>query len=469
MPSSLPESILRLAARTGILPRGSRVLVAVSGGQDSCALFHSLDAIRDELGIELHAAHLNHGFRGEDADGDAEFVRDLADSLGVPCTVEKQDVPAIAKRLHLSKQEAARRARHEFLDRTADAAGADSIALAHTRDDRIETVLMNILRGTGVDGLAGLTPRNGRRIRPLLDVSREETAAYCRENGIAFREDASNLSTAYTRNRIRAELLPALESSYNPAVRDAILRLADLAAQDSAALHEISLDGFERCTVNSSDSSVVLSVERLMELPVAIRRRVVREAIAAVRGDLYDVDAAAIERTLANLNGEGPRFQFVLPNGDISVEVTGDALRVAKKGPVCAVRRFERALDVPGSVLMPEFAAEFRARLARLPREGKAGAAASIYVRESELSPPLVVRNRRPGDRIRPAGLGGSKKIQDILTDAKVPAYKRDHVPIVADDRGILWVPGHVVDERCLRGSAGENVVVIEIISEPGA
>jgi tRNA(Ile)-lysidine synthase len=466
MPCSLPDSIRQLADKTGILPYGATVLVAVSGGQDSCALLHALTGLRNNLGITLYAAHLNHGFRGEAADGDAAFVRELADSLDVPCMLEKQDVAGIAKRMHLSKQEAARRARHDFLDRTADAIGAEIIALGHTRDDRIETALLNIIRGTGIDGLTGLTPQSGRRIRPLLEVSRDDTAAHCNANAIAFREDASNLSSAYTRNRIRSELLPLVESYYHPGFRTAILRLADLAEQDSAVLSGIARREFQRALLNSTEGCVVLDTEPIRGLDRAIQRRVVRHAIHVIRGSLQDVEAAAIDRTLALLGENQPRFKFRLPNGDISVELTGNRLIVAKEVPQRSTRRVEYALDCPGSVFMPEFKTAFEARCG-----GEAGVN-GIAVSAGDVSFPLTIRNRRPGDRLRPVGLDGMKKVQDILVDAKVPAELRDLVPIVADAQGILWVVGHAVDERCLATSPEEqdgSAIVIEIIPRPNS
>lgn len=467
MPNPVHESIRRLAARSDIILRRSRVLVAVSGGQDSCALLHGFAALREELGVELHIAHLNHGFRGDEADADAEFVRAFAKQLGIPSTVATQDVPGMAARLRISNQVAARRARHEFLDRTADSIGAARIALGHTRDDKIETVLMNVVRGTGIDGLVGLSAASGRRIRPLLEVSRDETAAYCRANGIPFHEDASNLSTAYTRNRVRAELLPLLQSRYHPGVRNAILRLADLAEQDSAVLNDIAERALRDSLLNRTDARIVLSTERMRLLPAAIQRRALRAAILEVRGDLVDVDAGTIERTVMALTaGRRGRFQFTLPNGDISVEVTGLALGIAKMVPDCDARRVEHVLPIPGSVLTPEFHARFEIRFVGRAADVGANSADHLYLDVDAVSLPIIVRNRRLGDRLRPAGLGGSKKVQDILTDAKVPAANRDAVPIVADSRGILWVVGHAADERCVIDQSAECVAVIERIAQ---
>jgi tRNA(Ile)-lysidine synthase len=466
MPDTLLDSVRSQLQKPEFMPPGSRVVVAVSGGQDSCALLHSLASLRSEFALSLHAAHLNHGFRGEEAAKDADLVRDLAYACGVPCTVETEDVPAIASRLRLSNQEAARRARYQFLNHVSDSIGADRIALGHTRDDKVETVLMNILRGTGIDGLAGISARNDRIVRPLLGLTRRATAEYCRKHGIASRTDESNNSTKYTRNRIRAELLPELESHYNPAVRSALLRLSYLAEQDSQVLEEVAAVEFKRCLVNRSEGCVVLSSERVLGLPTGIQRRIVRQGITELRGNLYDVDAAAVDRTLAALVGNREkRFQFTLPNGDISVEVHGSTVRFARAAISTQPVRLEYPLPLDGSVDAAAFGARFAARAANMTVESdKSPAAAQIWVRLESLEPPLVVRNRRPGDRIEPAGLGGRKKLQDVLVDGKVPASLRDTVPIVADGRGVLWVVGHAVDKRCLRAPAGETCVILEMI-----
>ncbi len=469
----LLESARALADKHDLLPPGSLILVAVSGGQDSCALLHALAALREERDITLHVAHLNHGFRGEAADGDAEFVRVLAESLHIGAAVEKQDVPGMAERLRLSNQEAARRARNAFLDRAADDLGACRIALGHTRDDRVETVLMNILRGTGVDGLAGLAPRSGRKVRPLLGVSREETAGYCRMQGIAFRDDASNLSFAYTRNRVREELLPLLESYYHPGARNALLRLADLAEQDSAVLNELANESLIRALLNRSADSIVLSSEVLSGMPRALQRRVIRSAIAEVRGGLHNVDSSAIEKAVEAVEAGGrPRFQFTLPKGDISIEVSGSALRIARAGSASMMRRFEYSIDgfsidAPGSIHIPELGARFEAGVDPAPANpGGDRRNLRIRVDRAALRMPITIRNRRPGDRIRPLGLGGTRKVQDILVDGKVPADERDAVPIVADPEGILWVAGHAADERTRITAETRSAIYIEMIRD---
>jgi tRNA(Ile)-lysidine synthase len=467
-------------ARTEMIPTGAAVVVAVSGGQDSCALLHALVCLREEFSLSLHAAHLNHGFRGEAADADAEFVRELCAEFGTPCTIERQDVPAAARRLHISAQEAARRARMAFLERVARSVGADRIAFGHTREDRVETILLNILRGTGTDGLQGLSPimpvrrreAEGEessilwRIRPLLTVTREETAAYCRRHGIAFREDASNRSLRYRRNRLRVELLPHIESYYNPMVRDALLRLADIAAEERAYLEEGAREAYDQACREERPDRVVLSTAALRTMPKALQRRVLRRAIDQVRGGLEDVAFAALERALRALQegAAAPRFQFSLPPGDTYICVTPETCAIARQAAPAVSRPLCYALEIPGETLVPEWSARFRCRRQRCPDTIPAEReAAQVFLDARFVHPPLAVRNRRPGDRMQPLGMAGTRKVQDILTDRKVPVAMRGSVPIVEDAEGILWIVGHAINERArVRPDTGE-VVVLEM------
>jgi tRNA(Ile)-lysidine synthase len=461
MPDSLLFSMRATIARYRMFTPGSTVVVAVSGGQDSCALLHGLYTLNSELGLNLQVAHLNHGFRGAEADADAEFVRAFAEGLGLSSSIEKRDVPGAKRLLHASNQDAARTVRHQFLQRVAVEVGAETIALGHTRDDRVETILLNILRGSGIEGLRGLAPVSENRVRPLLDVTREQTGAYCKLHGIAFREDVSNVSPAYTRNRIREELLPHLESYYNPGTRAAILRLSELAAEDSAVLHELSQEALERATLNISEGSIVLSIEVLKNLPPALTRRAVRHAIERVRGSLEDITFAAVQRASALI--ESPGSSFELPGTRTVISRRGDRLEISSH-PLSVSRRpivFE--LAVPGETSVAPWNVVFKVRRGEpTVSPAIAGNATRIILEEGAVKLPLTVRNRRPGDRFHPLGMPGTKKVQDLLVDHKIPAEMRDDVPIIEDAEGILWVVGHGVSERTRITSKQDKLLSLE-------
>ena len=431
-------------------PQG--ILVALSGGQDSCALLHALVSLREELGCGVYAAHVNHCLRGEESDADERFARAFSESLGVECVTECPDVAEHARRLHRSTQEAARIIRHAFLNRTADRLGAALIALGHTEDDLVETVLLNLIRGTGIDGLSGLAPTRGRIIRPLLDVQRSETEAYCRQHGIDFRTDESNHSLKYLRNRIRLDLLPNLEANYNASFRRGIRRLAQIAADDADYLRPQVEEALKAVTIERRGKGPLeLNRARLGALHPAIARRVIRAAILAVKGDLADVQYDTVNALVERLHDGGPR-SFSTAGSGVTVRLRPDRITIANERaehPHQSVLPVEIPLAMPGVTEAAPFAARFRLSLAPYSDEVEYPAMGDGCMLDAHrIRPPLVLRNRRRGDRIQPLGMAGTKKLSDLLIDRKVPRAERDRIPIMADGNGILWVVGHAVSER---------------------
>ena len=452
MKSNLLENILSTIRRLSMLKPGDRVLVAVSGGPDSVALLHALYSLRDELGITLHAAHLNHSFRGKESDADAEYVAQLAGNLGVPCTVEKIDVPEIQRTLRLSPEEAARLVRYEFLERVADEIAprqrasrslgrANRIAVGHTADDQVETVLLNILRGAGIDGLSGMPPVRGRIIRPLIETRRSVVEEYVERQGLHPRIDATNLLATYARNRIRLELLPLLRREYNPEVDAAILRLSELATEDSAYLNMEAEETLARLKTSQNEQSLSLDVPGLLECRPAIRRRVIRSAVSELRGGLADVGFVHVEDLLRLLDG-GKDFRYELPGG-IYVERARETLTLSssKREELPIIYCYE--LCVPGKTEVPEIGVIIEVDLSQTPVEPmRPPDSLEVVLDRDSIVGKLKVRSWEPGDRIRPLGLGGSKKIQDIFVDKKIPRAARHRVPIMADDEKVVWIAG---------------------------
>lgn len=322
---ALPDGLNRAIAHCGLLAPGDRVLVAVSGGPDSLALLHALHSLREELGLaDLQAAHLNHGLRGAESATDSAFVAAFCAARGIPCRVGTADVTAVTRQRKVSTQQAARLIRYQFLDATANAVGADKIATGHTQDDQAETVLLNILRGTGLDGLRGIPARRGRLVRPLLDVSRAEVTAYCEAHGLTPRLDASNLATDhYTRNRIRLELLPQLASDYNPGVRDALLRLSQIAARDADYLAQQALTALAEVTLAAEPSRLVLDRVKMAPLHPSLLRHVLRAALAQFRGTGEAITHEHLELLCAAIVGERRLpFGLTTPPPPCAVKVT---------------------------------------------------------------------------------------------------------------------------------------------------
>ena len=440
---------------------GKRLLVAVSGGPDSLALLHALYRLRGEYGLTLRGAHLNHRLRGAESEADAEFVADTFERLGVPFTVDGVDVAGYRRRHRLSLEDAARRVRYSFLADAAAEHGADAIALGHTADDQAETVLMHIIRGSGLDGLRGMQALDrrtisGRRValfRPLLDVSRAETEAYCRALCLTPRIDPSNSSPEFLRNRIRMELVPLLEQM-NPSMRDALVRLARNATQDSDYIREHADAVWREVTRQVEDGVVRLDAVALGGEHAAIRGRVLRRAIEAAGGEVTQRHILDMMALFGRAPGKRLHLSgglgFVTGYGEAyvgSADVVEDALM-----PLPALGG-EFSVPVPGEVRV----GGWRINVTCMDRRDGEGFSHSSYpnlpplgegTEASEMldmdcvGDGLWVRGRLPGDRFQPLGMEGSKLLREFMIDARIPRGWRDGLPLVVSERGIACVPG---------------------------
>lgn len=452
----MKEKVLATIQKYSMLAPGDRVLVAVSGGPDSVALLHVLFDLRETLDLELHVFHLNHMMRGKASERDALFVKELADELGLPCTIRSFDVPAYIDERGLSPEEGAREVRYMLLDEVAEEVGASKIALGHQANDQVETFIMRILRGAGMEGLGGIPPVRNRYIRPLIEVGREEIEAYCREERIEFRVDASNLNLSYLRNRVRHRLIPALQE-YSPGFRENALKTIEILAADQVFLEEVTEEEFTRIAV-TEEKLVKLTRSALLKLPLAIRRRVIREGIRFVKGDLTGIEFKHIEAISDYVTLGKGKLQVDLPHGLVAFSEYG-AIIVAQKKKLKSPAVGGVLLDIPGATEVRELGVKFIADLGSArdfkPSEEKEVA----YLDADELRAPLQgrrpprvetlkIRTRLPGDSFRPLGMKGSRKLQDFFVDEKVPRRRRDRVPILEMNGQIVWVVGYRIDDR---------------------
>jgi tRNA(Ile)-lysidine synthase len=414
--------------RHAMLAGGERVLVAVSGGADSVALLYLLRELAAPWRLALHAVHVDHGLR-PDSGADAAFVEALGRRLGVPV-----EVVAVTVDRRGSLEAAARTARYAALRATAARLDAARIAVAHTADDQAETVLMRLLAGAGVRGLAGIPPVRGRIIRPLLDLRREELCGALAAAGLDWRDDPSNRDLRFLRNRIRHEALPLLGARADVDVVAALGRVARLARETTAALDRVAGDALDRLAV-AAPGSLVLPLTDLRALPRPVAAEVLREAAARLgsRAPLRAWGHRGLARILAV---PPPRRPFRL--GGVAVEVSIGRVRLAREAPVALP---PRPLTVPGTVVLPEIGRLLEARLVSasgypVPRD-----ASRVAFDADRLSGPLVVRARRAGDRLVPFG-GGERRLKAVLIDARVPRWERARIPVVAAAGEIVWLAG---------------------------
>ena len=437
-------------ARYGLLSAGERVLVAVSGGPDSMALLYVLARELNELKLGLHVGHVNHGLRGAESDGDEAYVRRVARRLELPLLSARVDVRSAVKQIGAGLEDAARTLRLEALQEMRRQAGAAAIALGHTADDRAETLLLNLLRGAGARGLSAMRPRRDAVIRPLILARRQETLAYCRRLGLRPRRDSSNLSATFARNRVRHEALPLLSDVAGRDVVPVLCRTAEVLAGDEELLADLVRQAESRLITERDDGQVALDVVALEAEPVPLRRRLVRGLLRSFSAELRDVAFGHVEAVL-QLASEPGGGALQLPGG-LRVERAGRTLRLRRTGPrgdepgaVCD----DAVLAVPGVACHDASGITVTARLVKAPVNRSAGSGGEAFVGVGVAEPALVVRSWRPGDRFRPLGMRGSKKLQDYFVDEKVPRAKRVLVPVVARPDGrIVWVVGYRLDDR---------------------
>ena len=459
--AELERKVAAALRRAGYSNTGTSIVVGASGGPDSCALLYALDRLKETHGLSLHVAHLNHNFRGEEAEDDAVFVAEVAQELGLPVTVVKEDPHEYQKQRSISSfEQGAREMRYAFMARVAEEAGARAVTVGHTADDLAETVILHVLRGSGLYGLRGMGeisdwpwPADAgalKLFRPLLDMTKDQTADYCLEIGRTYREDSGNYMWRFTRNRVRQDLMPRLAQDYNPQVRDALVRLARTAA-DELDFVEGELDQAWPDVAAESDGEVRFSRQAMAALHPLLQRLALRRGYILVTGDstrLRESHMVAME-ALA-LSKRGGR----------SLELPGGVILRQENLRLVLTRSLESDCPYPELVgehpiLLPDEVGVQKSASAGawlvMMQAGTAGKRPE-WAEADEwttcLDPAAVggeatMRAWRPGDRIQPLGMQGRKKLQDLFTDLRVARPWRERIPILETGTGIAWVVGH--------------------------
>ncbi len=464
---SLEQRVLNFIKRNNLLLSQHKLLVAVSGGPDSVCLLCILAKLQEELGIKLHVAHLNHLLRGAESEADAQYVSNLVRCLGIPATIGQRDVKAYQAQHYLSLEEAAREVRYAFLAEVARSIEVSQVAVGHTIDDHIETILMHLIRGTGIRGLCGLQPSSLWQssedsltiIRPLLSVSRQETVSYCHEHQLNPRIDTSNLSLSPLRNRIRLQLLPLLQS-YNPHIAEALLRTARIATDDLAFLDGEIVRLWDE-VVQEKGSSIILDKERFGLLSSALQRHLLRTAIEKLLGNLKDIETRHIEEIMTALTKPAGK-RISLPRGLVfTIEydkfLLGSDPAVLSPFPALGA---EFPLKIPGETQLPGWRVEATiiGREEVMEKKGEFTA----YLDLGKTGDKLLVQPRQAGDRFQPLGMSQPKKLGEFMVDAKIPHAWRERIPIVCSPEHIIWVVGYRIDERVKVTDSTKQVLCLE-------
>ena len=452
-PLTLEQQVLGFIKQNNLLSASEKLVVAVSGGADSVCLLHILASLQKRLKLKLHLAHLNHQLRDAESEADADYVSDLARKLDIPATIERRDVKGYQRKQRLSLEEAAREVRYRFLTEVAGAVSAQAVAVGHTRDDHIETILMHLIRGAGTRGMRGLQPSTEwpskagslTVIRPLLGVSHQETENYCRQHRLAPRLDASNLSLSPLRNSIRQQLLPLLES-YNPSIAEALLRTGRIAGDDIDFLDKETARLWGEIARQEGEV-IILDRKELDRLPPTLQRYLLRASAERLLGSAKDIEMRHIEEMMTVL-GKPAGKRLSLPGGLIfatgyeQYQLTTDMTSLS---PLPKLES-EVPLNIPGETLLPGWRVE--ANIVKRAEMAEKGGEFTACLDLAKTGDKLTVRPRRRGDRFQPLGLPQPKKLGEFMIDAKIPRPWRQQVPIVCSPSKILWVVGWRIDER---------------------
>jgi tRNA(Ile)-lysidine synthase len=454
------RKVSRFILEGQLLLPGERILVAVSGGPDSIALLSILRELAGRWNWTLGVAHVNHSLRGSEAQEDLEFVGTMAEQMGIQF-LYRTVPPGTLGTPGRSLEEEAREARYRLLEEMRAEFGGSSIAVGHHRGDQAETVLAALGRGAGPGGLAGMCPRTGRIVRPLLCLEREEILSYLQEKGLAYRVDSTNEDRRYLRVRIRKEVLPLLEKWVNPSIVKALCRTAEICHLEDDYL-QTQVERLWPEVGEVSAEEVRICGEKYRTLHKAMRLRLLRRAYELASGSTKSLEHVHVEAMDRLAMSPGREKYLDLPRKVRFILSMGDMIMERTERPT--TRSFSYPVEIPGLIEIPEAGVLIKWEISRerIPPHVVAHGQGAIMDLD-KLEAPFLVRSPKAADRMRPKGLGGSKKLQDLLMDAHVPRRKRWTVPVVEDAKGIIWVVGYRMDERVAPGPRTTRFLVARV------
>ena len=440
-------------------------MVAISGGPDSVALLSILHHLRSSWELTLTAVHCNYGLRGEESEGDQEFVETFCQGLGVPLHVQR--VGLRTGRYKASLQAEARHVRYRVLQEIAEQCRADRIALGHTADDQAETVLLWMLRGAGLTGLSGMPAfRDHKIIRPLYDTKRQEILRYLRTAGLSFREDSSNFQPHYLRNQVRREVIPVL-TRLVPSSVDALCELADICREDDRYLDQ-QVEALSSSAVNR-DSAGGWAIDRgfLLQLPHALQRRCLRNLFRQNDDQFRSPSLQMVDCIIRLASRRGSGSSLDVKGGRVVVDDRHLRFVPLRTRAISHAERPHvrgQELSVPGELIWSGTGQRLRVQRQAHNQVSVPFRKDRILIDADRVSQPLMVRSWLAGDRFCPAGMGGhSKKLQDFFTDLKIPIAARPRIPLVVGPEGILWIVGYRQDDRWVPTAATERCLVFTV------
>ncbi|HZX11518.1 MAG TPA: tRNA lysidine(34) synthetase TilS [Acidobacteriota bacterium] len=450
--------IIEAIKRYSLFNRGDRIIIACSGGADSVSLFHVLRQLKNEWDFDLLIGHYNHKLRRE-ADEDQDFVANLASDHSLPFYSESGDVKAYAQKNNMNLEQAGRQLRYGFLKKIARKHGSAKIATGHTMTDQAETVLMRILRGTGPQGLGGMRPKTKEGIvRPLILAKREEVQRYIEKKNLRYRVDESNFDMDFLRNKIRHRLIPYMKNNYSPHIVDHLSRLASIIQEEDLFLQDISRKKEAQSEIKTRGQNR-LDMDFLHTLYPALQRRVVREYLAKIRGDLRELSYKDIQSIIDLRRGK----EFHLEK-DLFLNNENGLVGIKEESPKY---KYEYIWSEKTPLIIKEIGITIKgSRIKKDTFERDFDNRKKVFLDSSKLKFPLKVRNRQQGDRYRPLGAPGKQKLKELMRAKRIPESSRDKKPVFVSEHEIVWVQDLPVSENHKVKSSTKNIFKIEIFSQ---
>lgn len=444
------EKVKKTIDHYSMLRKGEKVLIACSGGPDSIALLYILYKLSTEYNIPLVGFHLNHRLRGEEADRDQRFVERVFKKLKLPLIIRSYDVYQYAKERKLSIEQGARDIRYKLLEEVRGEMGADKIALGHTSNDNLETIILHLVRGAGMQGLSGISPKRDRIIRPLINIKREEVLEFLRSEGIRYRIDRTNRDTKIPRNLIRLRVIPLL-LKLNPKLVETVTRTTRILREEDEFIKEFVDKALKELVIKRDENGLWVDIRSLFYYNLIIKRRIIRNLI-------HDLDLGLIDRVLELMEGKSGKL-LKLPKGLVAIkEYDRFYLGKWEKPP-------EEILEVKiGEVTPVKGWGVIRTEIREdINIENKKGIEVFDF---DKIDLPLFLRKRKPGDRFQPFGLSSSKKLKEVMIDDKIPKRLRDYPILLCDKKGILLILGSRRSNLAKVGPKTKRFLVVEVEGE---
>jgi tRNA(Ile)-lysidine synthase len=456
------KKVIKTIEKYNLLNKKDRVVVALSGGSDSTALLAALAQISKQLDFSIIVAHYNHGLRGTQSDEDEKYSQELAKKMGLIFVSGKMDSKLQQK--GVSPEDFYRQQRYQFLNKVAEDYNAQKIALGHNIQDQAETVLLNLLRGSGLEGLKGILPiREGKFIRPLIEVSKEEIIAFLNEAGISYCQDSSNENNIYLRNKIRLELIPYLKEKFNPKIEENLAQMAEILRQDDDFIRNSVQEALESTYIQSLPDGISLNIEYIKGLVPSIRLRLFKEILESMipeKNGFSFSNINALER-LAQATESGKRIS--LPLAIVARREYDNIILTRDK--ICLKQvDYEYPVNIPGIIHVKEtdrtisIEKTFRDKMDMQLKN-------KIYLDLDKIQQPVILRNRRDGDRFQPLGMKGQQKIKSLFINQKIPRNKRNEVMLLVDQDSVIWIENMHLSDRVKIAPQTKNVLVLEIIN----